>query len=167
MVESRGEYVIDRMENLCRWAHLGEGFRALAEFLGRGGLAELAPGRHEIDGGRVFVNCDEPRYVRAPERRFEQHRRFFDVHVPLTDDERIGLAPSAGVEVADFDDGRDIGFVDAAPGAVYRTVARGEFCLVWPGTCLHAPAVAVGAPHDARKLVAKVFAGAAANFREF
>lgn len=167
MVESRGEYVIDRLENFGRWACLGDGFSALAEFLVRGGLADLAPGRHGIDGDRVFVNCDEPRYVRTPERRFELHRRFFDVHVPLTDDERIGLASSAGIEVADFDAGRDIGFVDAAPGAVYRTVSRGEFCLVWPGTCLHAPAVAVGAPHDARKLVAKILAGAAADSREF
>lgn len=167
MVGVRGEYVIDRMENFGRWTHLGDGFRALAEFLSNGRLAELAPGRHEINGDLAFVNCDEPRYVRASERRFELHRRFFDVHVPLTDDERIGLASSAGVEVAAFDDERDIGFVDAVPGAVYRTVSRGQFCLVWPGTCLHAPAVAVGAPHDARKLVAKILAGTAANFREF
>lgn len=158
MEEVPGVYVIDRLENLGRRvAGLGDGFRRVAEFLATTDLAALAAGRHVLDGDAAFVNCDATRYVRAAERRLELHRRYFDVHVPVTHDEQLVLASvAADFDLPSFDAARDVGFVDSAEGAAARVVRRGEFCLVWPKTCLHAPAIALGEPHDARKLVAKV-----------
>ena len=158
MEEVQSVYLIDRLENLGRRvAGLGDGFRRVAEFLATTDLASLAAGRHVLDGDAAFVNCDATRYVRPSERRLELHRRYFDIHVPVTHDEQLVLAPvAADFDLPSFDAERDIGFVDSAEGAVTRVVRRGEFCLVWPKTCLHAPAIALGEPHDARKLVAKI-----------
>lgn len=160
MEGKEGLFVIDRLGELGRWASLGERFAAAARFLAAGGLDALSPGRHAISGEDVFVNCDLARYVPRGERRFELHRRFLDVHVPLTCDELVGLAPADGADsVAGFDDGRDVGFANSAPGEVWRVVPVGSFCIVWPGACWHAPAVSPdGVAVDARKLVVKVLA---------
>ena len=155
MEELKGVYVIDRLENFGKWSTLGVNFPAAAKFIAQGGLDALAPGRHAIDGDAVYANCDAPRYVLPEDSRLEFHRRYFDVQIPLTADERIGLAPFASVGEEDFDEAKDVGFI-AQAAAVWRTVHCGEFCLIWPGTCLHAPCVTTDVPKSARKIVVKV-----------
>ena len=155
MEELKGVYVIDKLENFDKWISLGVNFLAAAKFLSQGEFDVLPLGRHVVDGDAVYVNCDAAHYVLPQDSRLEFHRKYFDVHVPLTADEKIGLAPFACVGENDFDEEKDIGFI-AQGSAVWRTVHRGEFCLIWPNTCLHAPAVTTDEPKDARKLVVKI-----------
>jgi len=156
MAERGNGWAIDSLENIGLYATEGRNFGAACEFLARGGFDALAVGKTAIDGEKVFVNCNETQYSAPEERRPELHRRYFDIHVPLTHDERIGLAtldPAAEIQFSEAD---DCGFCDVP--VEWRTIRRGEFCIVSPGTCAHAPAVATGAPCVARKLVVKVLA---------
>ena len=147
-------FLVDSLSNLDALAALSPNFAKAVAFIRSHDLRSLAPGRTPIDGDAVFVNCDEIDYVAPERRRPEVHRRYFDVHVPLTDDERIGLAVFDARANGSFDEAKDIGFYDQAFN--WHDVRLGSFCLTWPVTCVHVPAVTPDVPKRARKLVFKV-----------
>ena len=147
-------FVIDSLSNIDKYASLSENFAKAVDFIRRNDLKKIAAGKTSIAGDDVYVNCCDADYVSPAERRPELHRVYFDVHVPLTCDEQIGHGVFDARVKADFDEANDVGFYEQ--DFDWHVVRRGEFCLVWPKTCLHAPAIALGEPHDARKLVAKI-----------
>ena len=136
MVEINGVYLIDKLENIGNCAGIGANFAAACEFVAKGDFASLKPGRNEIDGDSVFVNCDEARYV-APEDRRVEFLALLDESAQQT-----------------FDDAKDCGFAEQR--VEWFTVRRGEFAVCWPRTCAHAPAVTTDAPKSARKLIVKI-----------
>lgn len=130
--------------------------RAIAAVRG-GELSALAPGRHELDGERVFANADEPTLAPPHERQVELHRRYFDLHLPLDGEETIGLGRFAAAPGdAPFDVARDIGFYRRE--LRFFTLRPGQFALCAPGTCAHAPACTLGAVGRRRKLIVKALA---------
>ena len=148
-------YLVDSLENIGDLVRLGARFTKAADFIRRGGLDELPPGRLDVDGDDVFVNVADAALVAPEARRGELHEAYFDIHVPLGGDETIGFARRDPAAAMDFDVARDVGFCDGVQFE-WRTVRRGEFALVWPSTCIHAPACTLDAPHSIRKLVFKV-----------
>lgn len=154
MQELKHVYTIDSLSAIGRYAALSANFATAAAFLAKGDFASLKPGRNEIDGDDVFVNCDTPTYALPADRTPEVHRRYFDVHVPLACDERIGLAAFDARAKGAFDAAKDVGFYEQ--DVDWLTVRRGEFCIAWPVTCAHAPAVTTDVVKTARKLVVKV-----------
>ena len=154
MVKIDGIYLIDKLENIGSCAEIGANFAAACEFIAKGDFASLKPGRYEIDGDSVFVNCEEPQYVAPEDRRVEFHKKYFDIHIPLDADERIGLARLDETAPQTFDDAKDCGFAEQQ--VKWLTVRRGEFAICWPKTCAHAPAVTTDAPKSARKLIVKI-----------
>ena len=154
MKELKNCYLIDSLENIGAYAHLGGNFATACEFLSRGGFDALKPGKNVIDGDRVFVNNVEAQYVLPEERRPELHRKYFDIHVPLESDERIGLAMFDETAKGEFNEAEDGGLYDQQ--VEWFTVHKGEFCITWPKTCAHAPAVTTDVPKKAHKLIVKV-----------
>lgn len=154
MQEQKYVYVIDSLANIEKYASLSANFATAAAFLAKGDFASLKPGRNEIDGDNVFVNCDAPTYVLPADRTPEVHHRYFDIHVPLTDDEKIGLAAFNVLAKGSFDAAKDGGFYEQDVG--WHVVRKGEFCITWPITCAHAPAVTTDVVKPARKLIVKV-----------
>ncbi len=154
MTELSECYVIDSLENIGKYASLGANFKKACDFIAKGDFGSLAPGRNEIDGDEVFVNSVEASYVLPSERRPEFHRDYFDIHVPLANDERIGLAPYAPCAGETFSEKDDCGFNDQAVEPF--TVRRGEFAICWPKTCAHAPAITTDVPKKSAKLIFKV-----------
>ena len=154
MAELDGIYIIDKLENIGRCAEIGVNFAAACEFVAKDDFASLKPGRNVIAGDNVFVNCDDADYVAPEDRRVEFHRRYFDIHIPLEADERIGLARLDESAPQTFDDARDCGFAEQQ--VEWFTVRRGEFAICWPGVCAHAPAVTTDSPKKARKLIVKI-----------
>ena len=148
-------YLVDSLENIGDLVRFGARFAKVADFVRRGGLDELPLGRLEIDGDDVFVNVADADLVAPAARRGELHKAYFDIHVPLGGDETIGFARSDPAAAMDFDAKGDFGFCDGVQFE-WRTVRRGEFALVWPSTCVHAPACTPDAPRTIRKLVFKV-----------
>lgn len=154
MQEQKYVYVIDSLANIEKYANLSANFATAAAFLAKGDFASLKPGRNEIDGDNVFVNCDAPTYVLPADRTPEVHHRYFDIHVPLTDDETIGLAAFNALAKGSFDAAKDGGFYEQ--DVDWHVVRKGEFCITWPITCAHAPAVTTDVVKPARKLIVKV-----------
>lgn len=154
MTELENCYVIDSLENVGKYETLGANFKTACDFLKRGDFSRLVPGKNVLDGESVFVNRVEASYVPESERPTEFHRDYFDIHVPLAADERIGLGVYEKRPGETFDAATDCGASDQP--LEFFTVKRGEFAICWPKTCAHAPAVTTDAPKKALKLIVKV-----------
>ena len=158
MVKLEGTYVIDRLENIGEYAGLGANFAKACEFIAKGDFGSLKPGRNDIDGDNVFVNCVDAQYVAQADRPNEIHRRYFDIHVPITGDEVDGYIYDEANAKANA-----AGFVEKDDYVLFRNpkmrkvnVAKGEFAIFYPPYGAHAPNKTDGASRAHRKLVVKV-----------
>lgn len=154
MKELTNCYIIDKLENIGRYAGLSANFKTACDFLAKGAFDTLTAGKNAIDGEEVFVNNVAASYVARAERKVEFHRAYFDIHVPLAEDETIGLANFDALAKSTFDEASDCGLVEQP--VEYFTVKKGEFAICWPITCAHAPAITCEAPKTAAKLIVKI-----------
>ncbi len=154
MVEKKNCYVIDSLANIGKYAALGPNFKTACDFLAKGDFSSLVPGRNEIDGEKVYINRVEASYVAESDRPTEFHKDYFDIHVPLAADEKIGLGVYETTEGETFNDADDCGANKQT--LPFFTVKRGEFAICYPMTCAHAPAVTTDVPKKALKLIVKV-----------
>jgi len=154
MIERKNCYIIDTLANIGKYAALSANMKTACDFIAKGDFTHLVSGRNVIDGEKVFVNRDEALYVLPAERRTEVHHKYFDIHVPLENDEIIGLAEYDESAPGSFDEKKDCGFNDQK--VEYFTVKKGQFVLCWPVVCAHAPAITTDAPKTSVKLVVKV-----------
>ena len=151
-------YVIDRLENLGKYAGLGTNFAKAIAFLAKGGLESLPVGKNEIDGTNCWANVmAEAELVPLADRRPEVHHAYFDIQIPLSGEEVYGLAAFDPSAEGSFDEAKDIGFYSQAVTPV--TVRPGEFAILYPETCAHAPACSLTGPRKIRKIVVKVKKG--------
>ena len=93
--------------------------------------------------------------MKAPEDQvLEVHRRYIDVHFPLTGEETMGWSPMSVLtteSVNPFNEEDDYA-IYAEQAQSYHTIHPGEFAIVWPEDA-HAPIIGKG---TLRKLIAKV-----------
>ena len=156
MKKLEGTYVCDSMSNAGGYANYGKHFGKVAAFLARKDLSRLPTGRYEIDGEDAFATITEATLKAWEAARPEVHREYFDVHVPLSGEETIGVGTANPEERIDFDEDNDIGFCDGA-AVEPLTVKPGEFLIVNPATCLHAPCCSMdGGGMTIRKIIIKV-----------
>ncbi|MBR1836006.1 MAG: YhcH/YjgK/YiaL family protein [Kiritimatiellae bacterium] len=129
------------------------------EWLGRE-AATAAPGRHEIDGDRLFVNVDE--YAPHPfdEVRFELHQKYVDVQCCLEGAELMHVGdPRSMQTVAAHDPAKDVAWLrHGAAGTDVVSLRPGRFAVLWPSSEAHQPGVAdPSAPCGrVRKAIAKI-----------
>ncbi len=143
----------DRLDRHSRYAGLHPLFARAFEFLRDTDLMALPPGRHDIDGDRLFVIVESCEGRTRAEARLECHRRYIDIQLVLEGIDEMGwrslaecVSPATG-----YDEKRDIRFFSDAPSSWIATPA-GTFCLFFPEDA-HAPLVSEG---WVRKVVVKV-----------
>ena len=130
--------ILDTLVQSGRYAGLHPSFPRAFDFLTTTSLASLAPGRHEIDGDRLFVLIDGQDGRGREGARLEAHRRYIDIQLTLEGLEEIGWLPLAACEPRrDFDEAKDIVFFDAAP-RIWLPVPPGSFAIFFPEDA-HAP----------------------------
>lgn len=129
--------------------------KALA-FLSRPDLAELAPGRHEIDGEEVFANVQELTTVEPGEKNYEAHRRYADVHYVISGEELIGVAPVREcAAVGEFSEADDFGLYVAGDRESWVVLRAGELAVT-PPCDAHKPGCCPGGPAPLKKVCVKV-----------
>ena len=118
-------------------------------------LDAFAPGRHAVDGERVFAIVEACAGRTRAEAKLECHRRYIDIQLVLEGTDEMGWKPLA--ECIDpatvYDAARDIRFFNDAPASWIAT-PPGVFCIFFPEDA-HAPLVTAG---RLRKVVVKVAA---------
>jgi YhcH/YjgK/YiaL family protein len=143
--------VLDHVQNADRYVALHPRFAEAFRFLTETHLTDLAPGRHEVDGDRLYAMV-----IRAPgtgceEARLEAHRRYIDIQYSVDTTDVIGWrhAPTCGL--MSIDEEKDVGFSDAEPNA-WVAVAPRMFAVFFPEDA-HAP---MGGEGELHKVVMKV-----------
>lgn len=131
-----------------RWQHyvsLHPLFERAFRFLSESDLRSFAPGRHTVDGDRLYLSIDHQPGRGRDGARLEAHRRYIDIQYTIEGDEEIGWMPlgGSGPPADPFDEERDIGFFDRRP-TTWLAVPEGTFVIFFPHDA-HAPLAGHGA----------------------
>lgn len=127
-------------------------------FLEHNDPALLADGEHPIDGDTLFMSIASLRTKDESLLRFEAHRKYIDIQIPLSGREKFLCAPSlAGMNVAeDLYAASDIAFYTPPASHSSLILDPGHFVVFFPGEA-HCPCCAVTpGGEDLRKVVFKI-----------
>lgn len=117
---------------------------------------KFQPGKTELASGRITVNHEEVAMTPKEKKMLECHRRYIDIHIPLTEVEVIGWSALNNLRnlIEPYDEEKDIEFYgDTAQ--VHIPVYPGQFVIFFPEDA-HAPNIGIG---NHRKLCIKIPVG--------
>jgi len=145
--------ILDTLARADRYCALHPLFARAFAFLRSADLQALAPGRHEVQGERLFAIVEACAGRTRAEAKLECHRRYIDIQLVLQGIDEMGWKPVAACldPATDYDAARDIRFFNDAPSSWIAT-PPGAFCLFFPDDA-HAPLVGAG---TIRKVVVKI-----------
>jgi YhcH/YjgK/YiaL family protein len=125
------------------------------QFLSEQNLAELEKGRYELEGADLFVNVDEYVTRNEDDVLFEAHKKYADIQVLISGEEKIGVLPLGATTVSiPYDEEKDIMFLTAEKEN-YRIAKPGKFFLFFPEDA-HRPTVKAVENMPVKKVVVKV-----------
>ena len=133
-------------------------YREAMEFIASGKLASLENGKHILDGDNLFVNiCDSE--LKTPEQaRFEAHKKYIDIQVPLSREESYGIMPAEDCRQQDgeFNTEKDIVFFkDSVTEKTIYTAQPGQAVVFNPADA-HAPLIGLTGQGTIHKAIFKV-----------
>ena len=145
--------ILDSLPQPDRYLTLHPLFARAFEFLRGTDLKSLAPGKHTVEGERIFAIVEACAGRTRAEAKLECHRRYIDIQLVLEGVDEMGWKPVAECvdPATDYDAARDIRFFNDAPSSWIAT-PPGSFCLFFPDDA-HAPLVSTG---QIRKVVVKI-----------
>lgn len=145
--------ILDTLANAARYAGMHAGFARAFEFLATTDFAALAPGRHEIDGDRLYVSLDHKDGRGEEGARLEAHRRYIDIQYTIDGDELIGWMPLARCAAPEgpFDEKKDVVLFADRP-TTWVAVPPASFAIFFPHDA-HAPLGGLG---QMKKAIVKV-----------
>ena len=145
--------ILDSLPQADRYFALHPLFVRAFEFLRGTDLKSLAPGKHTVEGERIFAIVEACAGRTRAEAKLECHRRYIDIQLVLEGVDEMGWKPVAECvdPATDYDVARDIRFFNDAPSSWIAT-PPGSFCLFFPDDA-HAPLVSTG---QIRKAVVKI-----------
>ena len=124
--------IFDTLCSLDRYRSLSANIERAVNFLQTADLTTLPSGRVEISGDDVYANHFS--YETVPfskELQFEAHRKYLDLHVPLSGCEQIALAPvKALTETKVLEDEDSVLYQGEAKD--FLTLESGSFLLLYP-----------------------------------
>lgn len=114
------------------------------EFIKTHPLSQIEHSRVEIDGDNLYINIGDNELIKAERRSIEIHKKYIDLHIPLSGVEIIGWRSSLVLEKVDkaYDELLDFALYKDIP-TTYITLHPGEFLLATPQDG-HAPLIGSG-----------------------
>jgi len=145
--------VVDHLENAERYYTLHPAFADAFDFLRRHINSTLEPGRHEVDGDRIYMMSVKGGGHGHTDIVVESHQQYIDIHLTLEGLEEIGWLPHSHCadRQTEYDAAGDCELFKDQPIS-WTALPAGTFAIYFPEDA-HAPMVGQGA---VRKLVAKV-----------
>ncbi len=145
--------ILDTLDQAARYESIHPLFAAAFAVLRRPDLDQLAAGRHEIDGDRLYVMSIDAPGKGMGGTKLETHKRYIDIQFSLGAGDIIGWKSAAECRTSPdgYNSGKDVELFTDAP-TTWMTVPAGTFAIYWPEDA-HAP---MAATHHIRKIVVKI-----------
>lgn len=145
--------VVDKLENLDKYASLNPLFQCAVDFLKSKDLNSLELGKTELKEHELTVNVSQTHPKTKAEAKLEAHRDFIDIQIPLSGIETMGYTPAKDCLPADapYNEQKDIIFYDGL-AADYIAVKPGMFAIFFPQDG-HAPGIT---ETGVKKIIVKV-----------
>ncbi|BEG98519.1 YhcH/YjgK/YiaL family protein [Bacteroides sedimenti] len=147
--------IIDKIENLDKYASLNPLFPQAIEFLKSNNLIEMEVGKTELKGADLVINIQQTDPKNKEQAKLETHNKFIDIQMPLSGTEVMGYTAAKDCQPADavYDCEKDITFFEGAAQS-YIAVEPGMFAVFFPQDG-HAPGISES---GLKKVVVKVLA---------
>jgi YhcH/YjgK/YiaL family protein len=147
--------ILDQLKHADSYSGLGERFAKGFAFLRRGGLGELAAGRHEIDGDDVYALVMEVELKPMEEGFWEAHRRYADIQYVVSGVERMGVTDISTLKTSKAYDAK--GDAELFAGSGQSVLVQGGCFAVFLPQDGHMPGLRPGAEAaKVKKVVVKV-----------
>ncbi len=147
--------IVDKIENYKKYLGVNSGLKEGFEFLLNNNLAELAEGKHQIDGDRIFASVSTYQTKEHNESFPEKHEKYLDIQFVISGKEMMGYAKATSdmpVKIP-YSKENDIAFFD------YQTTKipfeNGDFFILFPED-LHQPALKFKESATVKKIVVKI-----------
>ena len=146
--------IIDCIDNASFYYGVDKRLIPAFKFLKEKNLAEMEPGKYEIDGSNIYALVQS--YETKPEENgvWEAHRKYIDVQYLVSGTERVGYANQATMTVC-----RE--YAEAEDCLLLK--GKGNFFLLEPNNFVvfmpqdaHMPGLAATGPMMVKKVVVKV-----------
>lgn len=144
--------VIDRLENIEKYASLNPLFAQAIDFLKSHDLNALEIGKTELSKD-LLVNVAQTKPKAKEDAKLETHRDFIDIQIPLSGTEVMGYTAAADCMPADapYNEEKDITFFEGLAES-YIAVKPSMFAIFFPQDG-HAPGIT---PDGVKKVIVKV-----------
>ena len=145
--------IIDKVENLEKYASINPLFPKVVEFLKANDLNQMEPGKYEIEGKDLFVNIQVAKGKTPAEAVIETHNKMIDIQIPLSDAETFGYTQRDQLPDVAYNEEKDITKIPDLAADSYLTCMPGMMAIFFPQDG-HAPCIA-GVP-EIKKAIFKV-----------
>lgn len=145
--------ILAHLSDCERYEALHPLFKQVFDYVKSNDLLHVPAGRIVIDGDKLFINVSDANLVPAESQKLEVHRKYIDIHFPLSGAEIVGWSPLLRLNESEapFDVENDFALYAETP-STYFTALPGDFYIVYPEDA-HAPVIGEGV---LRKLIVKV-----------
>lgn len=145
--------IFDTVANLTRYEHVNKHLSLVLAALKEEKMKTDQVGKYEIEGNAVYYTVQAPELKTLEKAKWEAHRRYIDIHMPITDGETIACLPEGLIsDWGTYDEQGDIEFSTSKEAGIRMPMQVGTFLLVFPGEA-HMPGLGQG---TCKKIVIKV-----------
>jgi YhcH/YjgK/YiaL family protein len=149
--------ILDELSHASIYRSISPRMAQALDFLQKTDFTTLAPGKHPLDGDKVYALVlaleTKPKKVAF----WEAHRKYIDVQYLFEGVERMGRADLQALKLdGDYLAEKDLQKLKGSGD--FFTVPAGTFAIFWPNDG-HMPDVAVKEPQPVKKVVVKVLVG--------
>lgn len=140
-----------------KYNYLDEKFLKAYSWLRETDLEKIAPGRYDIQGDDIYASVQEYETVPEEDKKFESHKRYFDVQYVVRGQEKFGICRTEGLTSAEAHDDRDLYFYEEPAECGYLVLGPGDMAVVAPEDA-HKPGCSLNKDkaESVRKIVIKV-----------
>ncbi|AQQ10088.1 Toxin-antitoxin biofilm protein TabA [Sedimentisphaera cyanobacteriorum] len=141
--------IIDRLDQADSYYSMHPLFEKAFQFLNKPELADLSPGRYELEGSRLFCNIAVESGRSKQESKLEAHKNYIDIQYVISGNEQMGWKKTSDCSLVrqPYNPEKDVAFFKDEPEK-WETVSPGSFAVFFPEDA-HAPLVSDGEIHKA------------------
>ena len=145
--------IIDKLENLRKYAALNLLFADVIEFLKDHDLQTLEAGKYPIKDKDAFLNLQMAKGRSQDAAVLETHVEMIDIQIPLSGEETFGYTPLDDLPDFEYNAEKDITKYGDTKAQTYVTLKPGQMAIFFPQDG-HAPCIST-AP-EIRKAIFKI-----------